>query len=237
MSKKKSGKLDLFATLKKGKELYDEYGDTVRSVVQTLRGRKVDHVTDNIAQIAPNAQNEVEPVERENPVLPEKVAPKVPTNIKEYRAEIETDDSFNETLATLEDAVSFVYTSGITNPQDVERALKILGEVAQETIKYAEEQETKREEIRAMRDAAVARINEMSRCVHTYLEKTFDERALIFAKQFEAVDMALKNGDNEMLALGLNNINSLAASSPFKNLADINAVQQSLISANTEWDV
>lgn len=221
MSKKKSGKLNLFATIKRGKELYDEYGEAVISAVKALRGQK----TDSTVPVTEASTEEVT------------VTPKTPANIREYRAAIEADNSFNETLATLEDAVGFVYTDGVTNPEDVERALRVLGEVAQETIKYAEEQETKREEIRAMRDVAIARINEMSQCVQAYLEKTFDERALIFAKQFEAVDTALKTGDNEMLALGLNSINSLAASSPFKNLADITAVQKSLTSSETEWDV
>ena len=160
-----------------------------------------------------------------------------PTDIKGYRAEIESDDSFHETLATLEDAVSFVYKGGPKSPEDVERALRILGEVAQDTIKYAEEQETKREEIRAMRDTAIAQINAMKECVQTYLEKTFDERSAIFAKQFEVVDSALLSGDNEMLANGLNSINALAASSPFKNLADVTAVQKSLTSSDTEWDI
>ena len=169
----------------------------------------------------------------------EEIVPSVqkPTDIKGYRAEIESDDSFHETLATLEDAVSFVYMGGPKSPEDVERALRILGEVAQDTIKYAEEQETKREEIRAMRDTAIAQINAMKECVQTYLEKTFDERSAIFAKQFEVVDSALLSGDNEMLASGLNSINALAASSPFKNLADVTAVQKSLTSSDTEWDI
>ena len=180
----------------------------------------------------PNVKDTIAKVEEETVPAVQK-----PTDIKGYRAEIESDDSFHETLATLEDAVSFVYKGGPKSPEDVERALRILGEVAQDTIKYAEEQETKREEIRAMRDTAIAQINAMKECVQTYLEKTFDERSAIFAKQFEVVDSALLSGDNEMLASGLNSINALAASSPFKNLADVTAVQKSLTSSDTEWDI
>jgi len=51
------------------------------------------------------------------------------------------------------------------------------------------------------------------------------------------VDAALRTGNNEMLAMSLNSINSLAASSPFKNLADINQVQQALGDSDTEWDI
>lgn len=88
-----------------------------------------------------------------------------------------------------------------------------------------------------MRDTAIAQINAMKECVQTYLEKTFDERSAIFAKQFEVVDAALLSGNNEMLASSLNSINALAASSPFKNLADITAVQKSLTSSDTECDI
>lgn len=224
---KKQNKLDsLLGLVKKGQKFYNEYIETKKR---------------NLASGTESSEALVDDVQKEKVIV--KVDDKAitsmpkPTNIKGYREEIESDNSFHETLATLEDAVSFVYKGGPKNPEDVERALRILGAVAQDTIKYAEEQETKREEIRAMRDTAIAQINAMKECVQTYLEKTFDERSAVFAKQFEVVDTALLSGDNEMLASGLNSINALAASSPFKNLADITAVQKSLSSSDTEWDI
>lgn len=232
---KKQNKLDsLFGLVKKGQELYNQYGETVVSIANSLKKRN--QVSD--AETSEAIINEI-PEETTIAKVEEEIVPVVqkPTDIKGYRAEVESDDSFHETLETLEDAVSFVYKGGPKSPEDVERALRILGEVAQDTIKYAEEQETKREEIRAMRDTAIAQINAMKECVQTYLEKTFDERSAIFAKQFEVVDSALLSGDNEMLASGLNSINALAASSPFKNLADVTAVQKSLTSSDTEWDI
>ena len=96
--------------------------------------------------------------------------------------------------------------------------------------------ETKREEIRAMRDTAIAQVSAMRDVVQTYLEKSFDERASLFAEQFKCVDAALRSGDNEMLSVSLNSINTLAASSPFKNLVDLNNVQKALTDSNTEWD-
>ena len=232
---KKQNKLDsLFGLVKKSQELYNQYGETVVSIANSLKKRN--QVSD--AETSEAIVNEI-PEETTIAKVEEEIVPVLqkPTDIKGYRAEVESDDSFHETLETLEDAVSFVYKGGPKSPEDVERALRILGEVAQDTIKYAEEQETKREEIRAMRDTAIAQINAMKECVQTYLEKTFDERSAIFAKQFEVVDSALLSGDNEMLASGLNSINALAASSPFKNLADVTAVQKSLTSSDTEWDI
>ena len=232
---KKQNKLDsLLGLVKKGQKLYNEYGETVVSLANSLKRRNQANVVESTEVLVDEIQEETAIAKVEEAAVP---SVQKPIDIKSYRAEVEADDSFHETLATLEDAVSFVYKGGPKSPEDVERALRILGEVAQDTIKYAEEQETKREEIRAMRDTAIAQINAMKECVQTYLEKTFDERSAIFAKQFEVVNSALLSGDNEMLASGLNSINALAASSPFKNLADVTAVQKSLTSSDTEWDI
>ena len=223
MSKKKTGNVHVIKWLKKGKELCSEHGETLISIVKSLNKRgTVDmlHSESGYEQM---------------PYMEDKV--NKTTDIKQYRAEIDADDSFNKSLEILEDAVSFIYNGGPINSEDVVEALRILCETAQDTIKYAVEQETKREEIRAMRDTAIARISTIRESIQTYLERTFDERSAIFAKQFDVVDTALKSGDNEMLVKSLDSINSLAASTPFKNLADFNRVQKSLVSSDTEWDI
>lgn len=157
--------------------------------------------------------------------------------IRNLRDAIESDNSFEETLSKLEKVVKPIMKDGAMTPQQAMLAVQTLQNVAIETIKYTEEQKTRREEIRAMKDVAIARIQSMRECVQDYLNKTFDERSEIFAKQFDCVDAALKSGDNEPLTVSLNSINSLAASSPFKNLADLAQVQKSLISSDTEWDI
>lgn len=156
---------------------------------------------------------------------------------KDMREKIENDNSFEETLTSLEDVVKPILQKGAMSPEQVQIAIKTLQNVAEETVRYCEEQETQREEIRARRDMAIARIQAMRSCVQEYLDKTFDERSAIFAKQFDCVDKAIESGDHEMLATCLNNINSLAASSPFKNLADLKQVHDALNSSDTEWDI
>lgn len=225
-------KLDsLLGLVKKGQELYDEYGETIISLANSIKKRN----------IASDAEFSVADIPEETAIeeFDEEVVTSMqkPTDIKGYREEIESDDSFHETLSTLEDAASIAFDGRITNPQEVCKALETLASVAVDTIKYSEEQETKREEIRARRDVAIAQVSAMRDAVQTYLEKSFDERSILFAKQFECVDAALKAGDNDMLAISLNNINALAASSPFKALADINQVQKALTSSETEWDI
>ena len=234
MSKKKRA-FDFMSMIKKRKELYNEYGDTVLSVTKFFGKRKeCVGISEGVVDDDDKRMKEL-PAKDEGVVSEMQIVDK-PTNLKEYRKEIEEDDSFHDSLTTLEDSISFVYTGKMT-PEDAQKALDALSAVAVETIRYAEEQETKREEIRAMRDTAIAQVNAMRDVVQTYLEKTFDERASLFAEQFKSVDAALKNGDNEQLSISLNSINTLAASSPFKNLADLNNVQKALTDSNTEWDI
>ena len=76
--------------------------------------------------------------------------------------------------------------------------------------------------------------------VTTNLEYMDLRNSILFSNKinFEVVDSALINGDTAMLSAGLNAINELAASSPFKALADFNSVQQMLLTDNeTEFDI
>ena len=234
MSKKKTN-LDIMSMIKKGKELYDEYGETVLSVTKFFGKRKeCVGISESVVDVDDKQMKEL-PAKGEGVVSEMQVVDK-PTNLKAYRQAVEEDDSFHDSLATLEDSISFVYTGKMT-PENAQKALDALSAVAADTIRYAEEQETKREEIRAMRDLAIAKVNAVREVMQTYLEKTFDERATLFSEQFKCVDMALKNGDNEMLSKSLASINTLAASSPFKSLADLSEVQKALTSSETEWDI
>lgn len=144
------------------------------------------------------------------------------------------DDTFFENnLERLSSAVK----NGVTSPEAAMEALNVLGAVASDTVKYVADQETRQEEIKAQKDIVIAKINATAALLKDYLDKTFDERRLIFAEQFKCVDSALNTGNNEMLAVTLQNINSLAASSPFKALSDLNEVQNALADEGAEWDI
>ena len=156
------------------------------------------------------------------------------TELKPNVENVKEDIFFEDKLDSL---MKTVKNTDLKNPQEVVAALAALTQVSNETIQYVAEQETKREEIRAKRDVAIEQIHAMTDNIKFYLEKTFDERSTIFAKLFECVDAALREDNSEMLSMTLNSINSLAASSPFKNLADINHVQRALSDGGTEWDI
>ena len=132
------------------------------------------------------------------------------------------------------DNIQLDFSSSQAAAESFEKFITIAGEVA----KFTELQETKRTQIRSNADVAIKKVEAMREVLQEYLTKSFDERSAIFAKHFEVVDSALINGDTAMLSAGLNAINELAASSPFKALADFNSVQQMLLTDNeTEFDI
>ncbi|MBD5191407.1 MAG: hypothetical protein HDS88_00795 [Bacteroidales bacterium] len=119
---------------------------------------------------------------------------------------------------------------------DVVSAISRMVEQANETIKFCEQQETIRTEIRANAAVEIKKINTTANLIRDYLNRSFDERAGLFDNYFTIVDKALETGDNTLLAQTLQSINSLASSSPFKDLADINKVS-SMLSEGGEWDI
>lgn len=126
--------------------------------------------------------------------------------------------------------------STLVTPLDVTTAIKEMVQQANETIRFCEEQETARTEIRAKAAVEISKINAMADMVRDYLKRSFDERSGLFDNYFSVLDKALAKGDNTLVAQTVQSINSLAASSPFKDLADINKVT-SILSEGGEWDI
>lgn len=214
----------------KGSELWDEYGDSIKGIASKFNKNGSSEKKGIVAAALMNSvAHENESVDD----MEDKIVEATSTNV-----ETPKDTYFEDQQARLFNAVvkDTILEGNLSNPQQCMAAIQEIYSVAVETIKYCAEQETKREEIRAERDVAIAKIREMGELVKVYLEKTYDERSAIFAKQFEAIDAAISDGNVEMLAVTLNSMNALAASSPFKNLADINSVKQGLIEGS-EWDI
>lgn len=121
-------------------------------------------------------------------------------------------------------------------PGDV---MAMIGEMAcqaNETMRFCEEQKTIRTEIRANAAVEIAKINAMADMVRDYLKRSYDERAGLFDNYFLVLDKALESGDNTLVAQTLQSINSLAASSPFKDLADLGKVS-TMLAEGGEWDI
>ncbi|MDE5785282.1 MAG: hypothetical protein K2H98_01995, partial [Duncaniella sp.] len=82
----------------------------------------------------------------------------------------------------------------------------------------------------------IRKIDARADMVRDYLNRSFDERAGLFDSYFSVLDKALEKGDNTLVVQTLQSINSLAVSSPFKDLADINKVT-AMLENNEEWDI
>lgn len=121
-------------------------------------------------------------------------------------------------------------------PGDVTAMIGEMARQANETMRFCEEQKTIRTEIRANAAVDITKINAMADMVRDYLKRSFDERAGLFDNYFSVLDKALENGDNTLVAQTLQSINSLAASSPFKDLADLNKVS-TMLAEGGEWDI
>ena len=99
-----------------------------------------------------------------------------------------------------------------------------------------EANKTERMRIQADKEKALAQIEATKAVLMTHLNRSFDERATIFKKDFEAIDAAIANNNMEALAVMLQSVNTLAAQSPFKALVDLAQVKRNFLS-NDEIEI
>lgn len=186
---------------------------TVQTVVETFRPKDTTPKTALLAESKTNSDN----------------------NIEEYRLQeeevIESDDKESVNLERSTTGVGI-----LSAPIEVVTTISEMVRQANETMRFCEEQKTIRTEIRANAAVEITKINTMADMVRDYLKRSFDERAGLFDNYFSVLDKALERGDNMLVAQTLQSINSLAASSPFKDLADINKVS-ALLAEGGEWDI
>lgn len=121
-------------------------------------------------------------------------------------------------------------------PGDVTAMIGEMARQANETMRFCEEQKTIRTGIRANAAVEITKINAMADMVRDYLKRSFDERAGLFDNYFSVLDKALEVGNNTLVAQTLQSINSLAASSPFKDLTDLGKVS-TMLAEGREWDI
>lgn len=102
--------------------------------------------------------------------------------------------------------------------------------------KIAEQEQTKRREIKAWEQETISKIHAQRVLLINYLNRSFDERAKNFHALFSVVDRAIAVDNNEQLALALNSITEIAKSSPFKDLANLASVRSALDDPDHEWE-
>ncbi len=118
-------------------------------------------------------------------------------------------------------------------------AVQCLNDVLQAWTTYVEiceTEQTKRRAIEAWEKTTIETIQAKRDFLIGYLERSFDERAMNFQALFQVVDQAIVSGNNQQLGLTLNAITELAKTSPFKDLADLSAVQAALDDPDHLWE-
>jgi hypothetical protein len=138
--------------------------------------------------------------------------------------------------AVVEDHMGHLATTAIMSPVDVVGAVENMILMAGEVRKFEEAQITKRMGIAAERDVAIANIRAQREVLQAYLARAFDERAENFSRLFDVVDSALDTNNMQALAMGLDSVVKLAASSPFKDLRSIEETTTALTDPDHEWD-
>lgn len=126
--------------------------------------------------------------------------------------------------------------TGLTTPSEAISIVKNLAQIKGEVEKFREIQKTKRDAINAKKEIYLEKIQLQKKLLLKYLNDTYDERKESFKKYFEVIDDAIKKDNTQQLALGLNSINELAKSCPFKNLENLNQVGRALQDDGHEWD-
>jgi hypothetical protein len=116
------------------------------------------------------------------------------------------------------------------------QCLNTLVQAWQEYQTIAKQEKTKRRNLEAWEKVTLAEIKAQRDFLIKYLEQSFDERSENFKRLFHLVDQSLSSGDNQQLALILEEITTLAQSSPFKNFSQLSTVKAALKDANHSWE-
>lgn len=163
-------------------------------------------------------------------LLPDKQDSK---NVSVYRNNSDEDYEFINNLTSSIQKKMFDVKSGKPGPAQMLELTRFFVDKSADVAKFCEEQKTKRAAIRANAQVAIHQIDSVRMFLQDYLDKSFDERRMLFAKHFEVVDKCLEKGDVQALAVSLNAITDLATSSPFKALADIKGVRNAIENHST----
>ena len=150
------------------------------------------------------------------------------------QVEVKAENDFDNQVR--KDLVGTVKSIAAGNPAEAAQVLKRFIEVAGDVAKFTEQQKTVRKDIEAKRDSDIARIQAQKEIIMIYLEKSSDERKENFAKLFQVIDHAIANNNMQQVAMGLDSINQLAASSPFKALATLESTKEAINDKNHIWD-
>jgi hypothetical protein len=218
----------LKSIIKSGKNILKETTDEiVEQGKESIKTAATDKITGVVNSTIQNIGNKL-------PIVAEEGIEHEIEDAEFSEAAYQDADAFEEKLhGNLQGMVSSLAAG---NPAEAKEVVNGFVAMAGEVTKFTEVQKTKRKEIEAQRDIIVEKIHSQKEIILSYLEKSFDERKENFAKLFTIVDSDIANNNMQQLAMGLDSINKLADSSPFKALASLEGTKLALSDKTTEWD-
>lgn len=206
-----------------------EYADTLRNVLEQINGAMNDCNKRDLDEIPYVEEVDDCPQVKEKPI---KKREETYVSVSNNMTALEEDEFINDLSSRLMNP-----KGRKVSPLEMVDLINKFVDASRDVAKFTEVQKTKRVAIRSAAEVKIKEIDTMRNIIQLYLEKTFDERRLIFEKQFQCVDKALETGDIKLLAISLNNITDLAKSSPFKALSDIGQVKNILEDKNAVFDI
>ena len=105
-------------------------------------------------------------------------------------------------------------------PQALE-GLKIFVDVVKENHKTTEEEQTKRENISAMRDIEIEKIRVQKKTLKAYFDGIFSERKYMIEEMFDKLDKGIESNNLELIQMSMSSIVSIAQESPLKQVASL----------------
>jgi len=100
------------------------------------------------------------------------------------------------------------------------KSVEVITNAIKEYHIVREQEITKRRAIRVRKEVALEAIRSQKEVILTYIEKTFDERNIIFKEMFEKLDYAIANNDSSLVDKSLTVILSTLQTNPFKSFDD-----------------
>jgi len=115
----------------------------------------------------------------------------------------------------------------VSGPDALTAVTSIVSEVGS-WVRVINEEATKQELLRAEASARVEAIRQEGALLLGYLDRSFDERKVLFARLLDALHLSLEAGATDEVASIAGAIISLAVKSPFADLKDVATIRSKL---------
>lgn len=106
-------------------------------------------------------------------------------------------------------------------PLDAVQGVKHVFDNVVEYLKVSELEKTNRAGIEARKTVALEQIRSQRDTINQLINRTFDERGQVLAKQFAALDHALVSGNVEVVQASLQGMVAVIQTSPFKTVQEM----------------